>query len=747
MKLDQILVRSSRIGLSFIMLLTLNANPAWASSEEEGLLPIEKSQVNKSLIDDLFNPNGNNNSNNNPNRNNNQNPNKNQNQNPNRVSNQNQNQNLNQNRNRNNNNNSNYNKNASKIADIDADFQCNLFESVPFEEILSAVNALNAAVNSPSCGESKMNVQGIVDNNKAIKDAVTALRGYKENPETVQPENAPDIVANVDAAIRAATSVANSFAQSDLLKKECRQSMNAGDIAVAVSDLINGLTPYALMAASFTGGTAAIPFIVGGSILTNAVGSMAKIVGENSPDVKDAQVRRAIVENACQYIRLDQKYKFLIKSRQEQVNKITADLSASQRLFSAKIDGLAPGANTLMDRKSALDKVAMEINSNMSSVRSQIELDKQFMKSTSDDIKLCQLGVQMAVLAKDQTSYIATVRNSLDQAMTAYGSNSIAQAQALKVSSDLAIKHLEQVAAKQFSGKVDFNKCASMTRSFVETIDQSASLSRQLVKIAQESVEKGLQTNREYANFKARLSTLNQKQFQATRVTESLDNLRAYANAISQSEINSEMERLRRGLFNNGAFGAYGSSSPVLMWFKHVKGLHDGAVKNFQEGLSALRLRASRMTKTGSVVVATYPGYYQVNKAQLEQDQKDAQNMVPFNLKQLPLGTADHEGVCRELDDVWNRWTVAVDHLAAMDAFCSMIEPYVYDTRPEDYDLVKMCRGFTKQSAAAGTYGARLSTVAQAKDDLVKNKTRDWALFLQTKMDALVCLQNKPVLE
>lgn len=733
MKLDQILVRSGRIGLSFIMLLSFQANPAWASSEEEGLLPIEKSQVNKSLIDDLFNPNRNNNQN--PNQNPNRNNNQNQNYNPNR-NNPNRNGNSNQSRN------NGYIKNSqvgeSKVTD---NFKCNLFESVPFEDILSAVNSLNSAVNSPACGESKASVQAIVDNNKVIAEAVKNLRGYKENPETVQSENASDIVTNVDAAIRAASSIANSFAQTDLLKKECRQAMGAGDVALAVSDLINGLTPYALMAASFTGGTAAIPFIVGGSVITGAVGSMAKIIGENSANVQDAQIRRAIVENTCQFIRLDQKYKFLIKSRQEQISKITADISASQRLFSAKVGGLSGGTNNLMDRKNALDKVSLEINGRMASVRSQLELDKQFMKSTSDDIKICQLGIQLAVLSKDQNSYVATMLTSLNEAMGAYGSSNIAQGQALKASSAIAIRNLEKVAERQFTGQVDFKVCANVTKSLVETIDQSASLSKQLVKLAQDNVERGLQGNKEYTQFKARLSTLNQKQYQAERVTESLDNLKAYANAISQSEINSEMDRLRRGLFQNGFFGSYGSSSPVLLWFKHVKGLHTGEVARFQESLRALRGRAFKMTKSGTVI-AGYPGYYQVNQKQMDKDRFDSQNLVPFNLKQLPLGTQEHDAVCRELDDVWNRWTVAIDHLAAMDSFCNMIEPYVYDTRPEDADLVKMCRGYSYASSKLGALGASLSTVAAAKNALVQNRTRDWALFIQKKMDALVCLQS-----
>jgi len=742
MKFDLLLSRGARVGLSFLMLCQVQMNSAWALNFVDtgpALLPIETNQNTANIIDELFKPS-------NANR-----------YNPADLGPGFFNPNLNPNGNTGANgpglpNNGGFPNNGRSAPEprittayVDQDFRCNLFENVPFESILSAVNSLNQAMNSPSCADSKLNLQSITENNKTIVDAINKLQGFKDNPETIQADNVPDIVAGVDAAIRAATTVANSFAQTDMLKKECRQTMDAGGIAVAMSEILNGLTPYALMAASFPGATVAVPYIVGASIITRAVGSMAKIVGDNSANMNDPQIRRAVVENACQYIRLDQKYKFLIKSRQEQISKITADLENSQRLFSAKVEGLSGDTTGLIGRKNILSKAALGISDKISSSRLQLESDKQFMTSTSDDIKICQLGIQMGVLAQNKTSYVATMLSTLDDALAAYGTDNIAQAQALKVSSSIAMKQLQSVAAKQFSGKVNFNQCAQVTKSFVETIEQSATAAKQLVKFAQDSIEKSLQGNKEYGLFKARLMNLDQKRFQAERVMESLDNLKASASDISQSEINSEMDRLRRSLFQSSFMGG---SSPVLQWFKYVKGLHSRDVTRFQEGLKALRLRAFRMTKSANALVNSnpsyYPIYFPVDKKQWSQDQKDAQNLVSFNLQTLPLGTQEHEDACRELNDVWDRWTVAVSHLAAMSSFCGMIEPYVYDTRPEDQDLVMMCRGYSAASARAGYPGPTPSILAKLKDELVKSGTRDWALFIKQKIDSLVCLDTNP---
>ncbi len=626
---------------------------------------------------------------------------------------------------------------SMSVAVVDEEFRCNIFENTPYENILSAVNSLNQAVNSPSCsGNSKIDVKSVAENNKKIADVVTSLRALVENPETVQAENSSEIVNNVDMAIRAANSLATTFAQTDIFNDQCRQQMNAGQIATSLSDIMNGLTPYALMAAQMTGGTAAIPFIVGGSIVTSAIGSMSKIIEENTSKVYDAQVRRAIVENTCQFIRLDQKYKFLIKSRTEQLKKITEDISASQALFSSQLNGVSAGTQNVMNRKKYLDQISLSMKDDLAQAQTQLELDKQFLKSTSDDIKICQLGIQMAVLAKDHSSYVAAMLASLDTALTAYGSTSVAQAQALKSSADIAMKSLQTMSQKQYSVSTDFRSCARITKSFVETVDRAGALAKQLVKVAQTEVEKQVKSSHDYALLKQPLKNLSSKQVQAERVAGSLENLRNHATKITQSEIDSEMDRLRKGLL---APRSLGIRSPVSAWFNYVRGLHQADVTKFQKGLDSLRTRAYNMTASGKTEIR--PSFWAIaDKKAKAKDKEDSVQLRPFNLQNLPLGTRDHDDTCREMQDVWNRWVTAVDHLAAMDSFCSMIEPYIYDNRSEDRELVNTCRGYSE--ASGGDLGASMSLVGKLKNKLVKENTRDWALYLDKVMQSLVCVDG-----
>lgn len=620
-------------------------------------------------------------------------------------------------------------------SDVKAEFKCSLFENSDYADILSAVNSLNQAVGSSACAGTSINVQNIQDNNKKITDAVKALTGFLENPETVQADSASAIVSNVDTAIRAASSLANTLANTDLMNKSCRDQMSGGQVALALNDIINGLTPYALMATTMTGGTAAVPFVVGGSVITSAISSMNKIVTENSTKIADPQVRRAIIENTCQFIRLDQKYKFLIKNHVDQVSKISQEIANSQNLFSTKVSNLSGMTSSLVNRKNALSTTSMDIEQGLSSASAQLALDKSFVNSTSDDIKICQIGIQLALMTSEQDSYVTQMLDSVDKAMIAYGSNSIAEAYALKFSGQIAISSLKSLQGQQFTINSDFSSCAKATRSLIETVEQSASLSKRIIKLAQDSVDKELRLSPDYNQFQAHLKALNQKQLQAERVTSSLENLRKYANSFAQSEIDAEMDRLRRGLFAQKTLGI---NSPVMAWFTYTQNLHRSAVKQFTDGLQALRQRAYTMTTSGKNRIGWNGG--SVNNERITKDWNDAYQLRVFDADRLAAGSADYMTACREMQDVWGRWVTAVDHLSAIESLCSMIEPYVFDNRDEDKALVLMCRGITS-APTIYTSAKTDSTFQQMKNSLISDYTAGWAVYLKSKIDALSCPQ------
>lgn len=615
------------------------------------------------------------------------------------------------------------------------EFKCNLFANSDYADILSAVNALNTAVSSPACNGNGLTAQMVVTQTNTIKENIAKLKPILENPESLPPEKIPDVVTQVDLAVRAVNTLATTFGNSNLMRPECRQQMNGGQIALAINDMINGLTPYALMAATMTGGTAAIPFIVGGTVITGAISSLGKIVTENSTKIQDPSVRKAVVENTCQYIRLEQRYRFLLKSRDEQVRRISEEMVKARNLMSVRISGTSNTTTSLINRKNALDAISLSIENTLSSASASLDLDKQFVQSTNDDIKICTLGIQLAQMSEDPTSYVTAMLASVDQAMVAYGSNNFPQARALQTSGRLAINSLKDMAAQQLKFNSDFGPCSRATKSLVETIAQSATVSRQILKLGQINLDKELSRSPEYAQIQARLKMINQKQQQATRITKSLDNLSRYATAFNQSEIDSEMDRLRNGLFGTRTMGI---SSPVMAWFNYTTGLHRTSVDKFKAGFQSLKNRAYRFTKTGKnsdLTNALVTAKTTTGIQQLALDDQMASNLETLTLKYMPRGSQAYSDACREMTDVWNRWMAVVDHLSAVESYCQMINNYIYDGRSEDAALVQMCRG---RQVSYGV-GSNQSELGKMKATLINDKSSTKAVLVKRRLEALAC--------
>ncbi len=611
--------------------------------------------------------------------------------------------------------------NTIKVADVKPVFKCNLFENSDLMDVLSSVNSLNAAMGSPTCGGQDISNSGINENNKKLAEAVKMISTLAKTQVEVGQSDGADLgqtagtsaamAGQVDVAIQAASNLATIFASSDLLNEECRSRMNAGQIVLSLNNIINGLTPYALMVASATGGTAAVPFIVGGSIATNILSSLDKILSGKDVKIENAQVRAAILENTCQFIRVEQRYKFLIKSRDEQTQKISKEIKKMQKTFSANIQGLSVGTNSLVGRKNALSQASLYIEDRINRALPQLTLDKQYINGTSSQMRICSLGVELSI--QDQGSYIHDLIGGLDAAQVATGTQQNAQANSLRKTANIAFSGLRSLSNQELSINMDYTACANATQYLIETAEDAGKLAKRLVRNAQMIVDKQLQGSSDYDLLQTQLTNLNQKQELAEKVVNSLDNLKQYATSFAQSEIAAEMDRMRLGL-----------SKPVMAWFGYTQGLYRSSLSKFDSGVTSLLQRSMQMDGFGAA------GMYNSGK-------RPANPYVFRNLtlEKMPKGTRAYNDACREMQLTWDRWVKTVDHLTAVDSLCGIIEPYVYDQRPEDRDMVMMCRGIASNASAPGFS----STIEIVKKNLSKSDSIKWATSLRSQIDALGC--------
>jgi hypothetical protein len=418
-------------------------------------------------------------------------------------------------------------------------------------------------------------------------------------------------------------------------------------------------------------------------------------------------------------------------------------------LFSERIGVVSPKANALLVRINAIDKTAAELNEQLNSVEGQFEGEKVFFNGNANPIEACNFGIIVARTTDDKTSTASIMLSSLDQAMAVYGSNSGVQAATDEANATMAIEQLKNFGAQPARSQEETVACSKMSEVLMKSIQNSAAVSKQLIKLAKSNVERELQKTREFGMIQANLTALDQKKIQADRVVDALENLTKFATTITQSEINSQMDKIRTSLFSRskGMFKA-----PVLKWYEYTEGLHKNDVTKFSEGLEKLRTMTYSLTPTGKgqnqqqgrapgmLVFGAQPARaaspaQPANQA--AQDKEAAKTLAYLTLKTVPLDTQVHNDVCREMGDVWDRWVKAVDHLMAMNSFCRLLEPYVFDHRDEDKELVAMCRNDAREPKTAN--GAAVSHIVALKNKLITEHKKDWALYLNRKMEELNC--------
>lgn len=618
-----------------------------------------------------------------------------------------------------------------QVAAADQDITCNLFDNQDYSSLLKAVSTLNIAIQSPTCGTKEPTMKTVIERNNHILDAFQQLEEFRNNQvnnQSIDPSVINNMTENIDSIMRSLTDIANTFSQSDLFSERC-SPQTLGQSIIAINQLINGVIPYAITVASKSGvGAQALPYLVGGTAVTNALSSMIKSIQDQSVNVNEPEIRKAIVENTCQYIKIQRKFDFLLASRNQQVVEISRDLKDAVNFFNYKFSSVSNELKSLFAYKAKVTLMNSQLKANN-------ELDFQAMinirdaMNSQDNASICSIGKHLNIQSKSENLFPNTVINHLKQALElARDKQEIAANAYIDVQKNAA-QMIDQLFSKKPNAiMTDNKKCSEMTQSWVTSIDRSIRLTQQLILKSEKDMKDELMTNSDYREWEAMNATLEKKKTFAKQVILAMDNLKAQSGVFSRSEMNIELSRLRAGLLENPSMT---KKSPVLIWLGYQLNEHRRKANAFINSLNKLRLTAYRDTASGKKLSNTTDKF--INRQ--DADSIAARNLKSFNLVQYPIGSYKHQSVCRELSDAWSKWVAAVDHLGSADLFCNMLGNQIFDNRESDKPLVQFCRG--EVNLISGN--PMQSEIAKAKSELIQTYRRDWALVVYNKMNSLLC--------
>lgn len=622
--------------------------------------------------------------------------------------------------------------NGAKVA---PEFSCPLFDNRPHAELIAAIEALDKEVKaSPECTDSP-SAKALNDNGNTIRDSIATIRSIIESKDAAAI-NTTKIDQSMTAALGAVGNLGEILNNNNFLNSKCgRETMSSGKVLLALNDVINGLAPYALFAVSMNAAMApALPFVAGGIVLTSGISAVAKMIDQNTLDMSNANHRKALLQNTCQFTKVAARVRFMQLAQSGKIETITSELQQNIRLYNAQLNPKTIELANLLSYRANKTQSIVDIEEKYNSNRTELVAIQEQITQNPDDLMVCTVGNELVNWAQDGNTFPASVFSGLELA-TAQGDRSQKlQTVALKAMHLNALKRISELAPKSSEDEASLKACAQATRSWIAAINQAVTFTYNVTTQSRAELEAELMRNPEYQDWKARYNLVEVEKVTITRVEKAMQELAKDNSIIDRSELAQRMVRLKSGLF--GSRGSWGFGvPPVLAWINHTKRMHDQSAAAFTVDMEALRQSALSLTPAGrgeAIKFGPY-GQQQLDHQMIDAGRAAAEKLESFNLTNLPLESRAHELACQQLESAWLDWSSAVDHLGAIQFFCDLIDP-VLDIKMDE-NLVKSCRGNIRLN---GTVIAK-STVNEAAGVLVRKGYKDKAMLVSAKLKSLQC--------
>ncbi|KYG67529.1 hypothetical protein AZI86_08585 [Bdellovibrio bacteriovorus] len=621
------------------------------------------------------------------------------------------------------------------VAKVSADYQCPVFENRPHAELISAIDLMIKEVTVvPECSGAP-SAKTIEENGKTLKESLAAIQAVMQSQDaaTVNPAQIEQTMTSALGAISNLGSVINN---NEFLNSKCgRQSMSTGKVLLAVNDIINGFSPYALFAVSMNAALApALPFVIGGVVASAGISAVAKMIDSKTLEMDIPEHRKAVLQNTCQYTKIAAKVRFMQLAQSGRIKTITQELEKRIDLYKQDFGAPSNELRSLLNYRDSKSKYNLAIENQYKADRNDLSSVETQMGKDSDDLMVCTLATELATWAKDGKTFPTSAFANLEAAASQSERAVKLQSASLKALNLTSMKRITDASAKAYEDEASLKTCAQAGRSWIAGVRQAITMTYELTNKSRNELETELSSRPEYTRWKAQFNRIQTERVTISRVEKAMEELAKDTSVIDRSELDQRMRILKSGLFGSRSAWGFGKP-PVLAWINHTKKIHDQAVAALSTGMATLRDSAYTLTAMGRGGAVNFgtDGKMRIDYNIQYDSYTASQNLATFNKSQLPVGSRENEIACQQLESAWLDWSASLDHLGAIQLFCNMIDP-VLDPKM-DSSVLEACRGNVELN---GTVVSK-SLVDGAVSKLVTKGFQKDAKLLNEKMEELEC--------
>lgn len=625
-------------------------------------------------------------------------------------------------------------------AQVPEAYACPTFDQGPNKDLMVAINALNKEIGNSNECKNDASASSVQSSTQDIQKSIETLKKMMAASAATGTAavDIPQIEQSVTTAINGIQSIGNTLNNNAFLNSNCgRQTMSTGKVLLAFNDLVNSMSPYALFAVSMNAALVpALPYVVAGVAVSAGISVLAKTIQSHTVDMDNPNLRKAVLQNACQYVKVAKKVRFMQLAQSGQMTKITDELQKNVTKYTATFSQPSRELYSLLKYKDTSSKTMAPVIAQYGEDRKAlINLDQEFAQNT-DDLMTCTLSRELVNWAQDQKSFPASVINNLETTAKAVRTSSKLQVNAMRSLHETAMKRVVEYANRSATDDAAIKSCAQAGRSWVAGIHQSLNLTSNLVNAERKSVEDELAQNAEYRTWKVQYDQILIEKMTVQRVQTAMEALARNESIIDRSELSQRIVNLRAGLF--GAPGRWiGARPPVLEWMVHTKDMHDRSISSFVKSWNALYDGSWSLTRMGQNQDLHDKNGRRLSPSEANQvlidDIKGVKDLNNLNLTTLPTGSAGNKLACGQLESAWLDWSSALDHLGAIQYFCNMIDD-VLDNKM-DTSILQYCRG--NQQLNGQVYA--LSIVDSARATLKNKGYGAQASIISQKLKDLQC--------
>lgn len=570
------------------------------------------------------------------------------------------------------------------------EISCNLFDNPEFSSVMSALNSLKSSIQSvQNCKEEDGStpVKEVEASRAQIESSLKDINAYFEKTkqgEQITPQMAEKISSTISDTVTSSAEIAGIFSKNYECTKE-----KSPNVALAVNNLLNGLTPFAAMAASAAGITvtssAAFPLLAGTAI-TATISSINDIITADSIDISNPVVRRAIFQNTCQLLKLEKKKAIFMNETSENDHLIASIDDASKnlnkevrRIYGLKMEALGDLNDKYIAVTNLLD----------ASIKLQIDTAKYFefyqtAPSNKDKCLLAQ-DISSFQIADKTFDNLNAALGFIDENNENYHLLKISGQRQLNIH-EIKKSELSKIVGNPNAARnnnrnnpritttIDHATCATDVQVWLGAILEASKIATQILNAEKDIIDTQIQSNREYMSY---VNSSRQIKFRASvakGIITAVDEIKK-SNAFNKTELYNDLEKLRNTLFyeRSNRFGV-GIDSPVTSWLNfHIKE-HKRLLENFYYGYHKLVMMSSPFIPF---------------KHELDTELKGLRPQY-FN---HPSSKFSGEQVCNELKNVQSKWFESEAYLLSAKRFCTMITNHINLTTENDEAVVKLCKG------------------------------------------------------